>query len=180
MNACAPRERAEIQVLSAFAKGLRVQARSWCDDNVMTLRKHHDHDSDARQRVHIPVRLSIMSRQAIPRCDPGTLLNQCRLHETKKYTMQWSRGRSGTSTHTDAIERTKEWLRLGKRDSHVYNCTYRQLYHLSGDIEFRLLGPPPPPPPPGNIRHSPVYSPPRKAGSTSGSIISSSISFPFL
>jgi hypothetical protein len=65
-----------------------VQARSWCDDNVMTLRKHHDHDSDARQRVHIPVRLSIMSRQAIPRCDPGTLLNQCRLHETKKHTVE--------------------------------------------------------------------------------------------
>jgi hypothetical protein len=32
------------------------------------------------------VRVRVKGRQAIPRLDPGTLLNQCRLHKTQKHT----------------------------------------------------------------------------------------------
>jgi len=33
------------------------------------------------------VRVRAEGRQAIPRCAPGTLLNQCRLHKPKKHTV---------------------------------------------------------------------------------------------
>ena len=49
---------------------------------------HFTHTKKANGTVtrEASVRVRVEGRQAIPRCAPGTRLNQCRVHKTKKHT----------------------------------------------------------------------------------------------
>jgi len=52
----------------------------------------------------------VRSRES-PRCAPGTLLNRCRLHKTKKHTMMYSRTSAPVGRFAASRDDTRRWER---------------------------------------------------------------------